>query len=47
MFTLEPSAGQLIDHKQFGYGVVDEVLLNKARILFADGYRTLVVGRTL
>ncbi len=43
--TLEPTAGQVIDHKQFGYGVVDEVLLNKARILFADGYRTLVVGR--
>lgn len=43
--TLEPTAGQVVDHKQFGYGVVDEVLLNKARILFADGYRTLVVGR--
>lgn len=43
--SLEPAAGQLLEHKQFGYGIVDEVMSDKARILFEDGYRTLIIGR--
>lgn len=42
---IEPAAGQLIEHKQFGYGIVEEVMTDKARILFEDGYRTLIIAR--
>lgn len=45
--SLEPAAGQLLEHKQFGYGIVDEVMADKARILFEDGYRTLIIGRSV
>lgn len=45
--SLEPTAGQLLEHKNFGYGIVDEVMTDKARILFEDGYRTLIIGRSV
>lgn len=43
--ALAPAAGTLLDHAQFGYGLVDTLLDGKARVLFEDGYRILVVGR--
>ncbi len=39
------SPGSLIDHKQFGYGIVDAVIDGKSRVLFEDGYKVLVTGR--
>jgi hypothetical protein len=43
--ALQPKAGQLVDHKLFGYGVVDALYDGKARFLFQDGYKILVTGR--
>lgn len=42
---LDPSVGDLIDHPNFGLGVVDAVSDDKAAILFADGKKMLVIGR--
>jgi hypothetical protein len=42
---LSPTTGTLLDHGQFGYGVVESLLDGKARVLFEDGYRILVIGR--
>ena len=40
-------AGQLVDHPKFGWGYVKETLAaQKLCILFKDGPRTLVHGRT-
>ncbi|MSP90368.1 MAG: hypothetical protein EXR79_00955 [Myxococcales bacterium] len=41
--TIAP--GQLVDHKNFGYGVVESVQDGKARLLFEDGWRVLVISR--
>ncbi len=43
--ALIASPGSLIDHKQFGYGIVDAVIDGKSRVLFEDGYKVLVTGR--
>ncbi len=43
--ALVASPGSLIDHKQFGYGIVDAVIDGKSRVLFEDGYKVLVTGR--
>lgn len=40
-------AGQLVDHPKFGWGYVKETLASqKLCVLFKDGPRTLVHGRT-
>lgn len=40
-------ANELVDHKKFGQGVVITVLIdNKVKILFRDGLKTLIMGRT-
>ncbi|HAN32198.1 MAG TPA: hypothetical protein DCQ06_11420 [Myxococcales bacterium] len=38
-------AGQLIEHKTFGYGIVDEVMGTKAMVSFQVGMKTLAVNR--
>ena len=43
--ALLAAPGSLIDHKQFGYGIVDVVIDGKSRVLFEDGYKVLVTGR--
>ena len=43
--ALQPTLGQLVDHKLFGYGVVDALYDGKARFLFQDGFKILVTGR--
>ncbi len=38
---------ELVEHKKFGQGIVIEVLIdNKVKILFRDGLKTLIMGRT-
>ena len=37
--------GLLIDHKTFGYGVIEVVMGTKATVVFEDAARTLVVNR--
>ena len=36
-----PAPGELISHKQFGYGIVDLLIEGKVKVLFADGYKWL------
>ncbi len=43
--ALQPEIGQLLDHKTFGYGIVEHVGDGKARVLFETGYKLLAVGR--
>lgn len=43
--SLVAAPGNMVDHKQFGYGIVDSVLDGKSRVLFEDGYKVLVTGR--
>lgn len=43
--TISPKSGDLVDHARFGYGVVDTVDGGKARIVFEDEERTLIVDR--
>lgn len=43
--TLQPKAGDVIQHPTFGLGLVEGLLDGKAKILFATGVRLLVVGR--
>jgi hypothetical protein len=43
--ALLATPGSLIDHKQFGFGIVDVVIEGKSRVLFEDGYKVLVTGR--
>ena len=38
--------GQVIDHRKFGGGVVDGIVDRKIRVLFSDGERLLIHGRT-
>ncbi len=38
-------AGQLVDHKSFGYGIVEKVMDGKAQLLFEAGYKILVTGK--
>jgi uncharacterized Zn finger protein (UPF0148 family) len=42
---LEVRPGMLVDHKIFGYGIVDAVYEGKSRMLFEDGYKILATGR--
>ncbi len=44
--SLGAKLGLLVDHKTFGYGIVDAVFEGKSRILFENGYKMLVTGRT-
>ena len=37
--------GMLLDHKLFGYGIVQTVTEGKAHVLFEDGQKTLIMGR--
>lgn len=43
--ALAPVVGQLVDHRSFGYGIVDALQDGKAQFLFEDGYRLLVTNR--
>jgi hypothetical protein len=43
--TLQPAPGQLLEHKLFGLGVVESLTEGKAKVLFVDGSKLLVVGR--
>jgi hypothetical protein len=43
--TMTPRPGQLVDHKLFGFGIVDAVFEGKSRFLFEAGYKVLVTGR--
>lgn len=43
--SMQPRPGMLIDHKTFGYGIVDAVYEAKSRMLFQDGYKVLATGR--
>lgn len=42
---VEAAVGMLLDHKLFGFGLVEQVVDGKARVLFEDGHKTLVIGR--
>ena len=39
--------GQVIDHSKFGAGVVEALVDRKIRVVFNDGERLLIHGRTL
>ena len=39
--------GQVIDHNKFGAGVVEALVDRKIRVIFNDGERLLIHGRTL
>lgn len=43
--TISLRDGDLLDHARFGYGIVESVDGGKARVMFEDGERTLVVDR--
>ena len=43
--SMLPRLGQLVDHKAFGYGIVDAMFDGKTRFLFELGYKILVTGR--
>ena len=38
-------AGQLLEHKSFGYGIVESVMDGKAQLLFEAGYKILITGK--
>jgi len=37
--------GLMVDHKTFGYGVIETVMGTKATVVFEDAARTLIVNR--
>ncbi len=43
--TVESSAGLLIDHPKFGYGIIQSAAGGKGNVLFETGERTLVFDR--
>ena len=43
--TLDARPGMLVDHKSFGFGIVDAIFEGKSRFLFEDGYKILVTNR--
>ncbi|MSQ81504.1 MAG: hypothetical protein EXR77_01110 [Myxococcales bacterium] len=43
--SLQPHAGQLVDHATFGYGIVESTTGGKAKCLFEQGYKVLIVCR--
>ena len=39
--------GQVVDHSKFGAGVVEALVDRKIRVVFSDGERLLIHGRSL